>query len=61
MRMLQFFTIVGYARSKMNDEEFRDLISENLTCRVTSGEDCGREMEEYLSRCSYVSVRRSSP
>ena len=41
----------------MSDEEFRDLISENLTCRVTSGEDCGREMEEYLDRCTYVAVR----
>jgi glucose-6-phosphate 1-dehydrogenase len=48
---------VGYSRSKMSDEEFRDLISENLTCRVTSGEDCGREMEEYLDRCTYVAVR----
>ena len=41
----------------MSDEEFRDLISENLTCRVTAGEDCGAEMEEYLSRCVYVAVR----
>ena len=53
----QYFSIVGYSRSKMSDEEFRDLISENLTCRVTSGEDCGREMEEYLDRCTYVAVR----
>lgn len=53
---LQYFSIVGYSRSKMSDEEFRDLISENLTCRVTAGEDCGREMEEYLARCSYVAV-----
>ena len=52
----QYFSIVGYSRSKMSDEEFRDLISENLTCRVTSGEDCGREMEEYLDRCTYVAV-----
>jgi glucose-6-phosphate 1-dehydrogenase len=52
---------VGYSRSKMSDEEFRDLISENLTCRVTSGEDCGREMEEYLARCTYVAVRGPAP
>ena len=56
---LQYFNIVGYSRSKMNDEEFRDLISENLTCRVTGGKDCGREMEEYLARCFYVSVGSS--
>jgi len=53
----QYFNIVGYSRSKMSDEEFRDLISENLTCRVSAGEDCGREMEEYLARCFYVAVR----
>lgn len=52
----QYFNIVGYSRSKMSDEEFRDLISENLTCRVSAGEDCGREMEEYLARCFYVAV-----
>jgi Glucose-6-phosphate dehydrogenase, NAD binding domain len=56
----QYFSIVGYSRSKMSNEEFRDLISENLTCRVTSGEDCGREMEEYLDRCTYVAVRAQS-
>jgi len=55
-----YFNIVGYSRSKMTDEEFRDLISENLACRVTAGEDCGVEMEEYLSRCSYVAGQYKS-
>lgn len=31
------FTVFGYARSKMNNEEFREMISYNLTCRVTDG------------------------
>jgi glucose-6-phosphate 1-dehydrogenase len=31
---LQNFKVYGYARSKMNDEEFRDLIAGSLTCRL---------------------------
>lgn len=33
--MAQNFKIYGYARSKMGDEEFRDLIASSLTCRLT--------------------------
>lgn len=55
--MVQYFTIYGYARSKMTDEEFRDLISESLTCRLTDGEGCGQNMETFLSRCFYQAVR----
>ncbi|PNH06867.1 Glucose-6-phosphate 1-dehydrogenase, chloroplastic [Tetrabaena socialis] len=31
------FHIFGYARSKMTDEEFRDVIASTLTCRVSAG------------------------
>ena len=41
----------------MTDEEFRDLISESLTCRLTDGEDCGKNTEDFLSRCFYQAVR----
>jgi len=27
--------VYGYARSKMSDEEFRDFIASNLTCRLS--------------------------
>jgi glucose-6-phosphate 1-dehydrogenase len=30
----QHFTIFGYARSKMTDEELRNMISATLTCRI---------------------------
>lgn len=53
---MQYFTIYGYARSKMTDEEFRDLISESLTCRLTDGEGCGQNMDNFLSRCFYQAV-----
>ena len=29
----EYFTIYGYARSKMSNEEFREYIGMNLTCR----------------------------
>lgn len=31
---LQHFTIFGYARTKMTDEELRNMISKTLTCRI---------------------------
>ena len=30
----QNFTIMGFARSKMTQQEFRDMISLTLTCRI---------------------------
>lgn len=30
----QNFQVFGYARSKMTDDEFRELISNTLTCRI---------------------------
>ncbi|KAK3280734.1 Glucose-6-phosphate 1-dehydrogenase [Cymbomonas tetramitiformis] len=49
------FNIVGYARSKMTQDEFHDLIASTLTCRVENSEGCGEKMEYFLSRCLYVS------
>jgi hypothetical protein len=31
---MQHFTVFGYARSKMSDEELRNMISMTLTCRI---------------------------
>jgi hypothetical protein len=31
---MQHFTVFGYARSKMTDEELRNMISMTLTCRI---------------------------
>eukprot|EP00850_Spirogloea_muscicola_P004483 SM000019S05027 [mRNA] locus=s19:524152:528456:- [translate_table: standard] len=49
------FTIFGYARSKMTNEELRDMISEKLTCRIDAGEKCGDKQAEFLNRCFYHS------
>ena len=48
------FHIYGYARSEMTDEEFKELISTTLTCRVDyEKNDCHNEIEYFLSRCHY--------
>ncbi|KAH9606646.1 hypothetical protein KSS87_013082 [Heliosperma pusillum] len=49
------FTIFGYARTKMNDEQLRDMISETLTCRIDQRENCGDKMDHFLKRCFYHS------
>ncbi|XP_074285114.1 glucose-6-phosphate 1-dehydrogenase, chloroplastic isoform X2 [Silene latifolia] len=48
-------TIFGYARTKMNDEQLRDMISETLTCRIDQRENCGDKMDQFLQRCFYHS------
>lgn len=54
------FQIYGYARSEMTNQEFRELITLTLTCRVDKNNnyaknynECVCEIEEFLSRCFY--------
>lgn len=47
------FAIYGYSRSKMTDQEFRDYIGRNLTCRLTDKDKCGNKMDDFLERCFY--------
>ncbi|KAI3438309.1 hypothetical protein D9Q98_000743 [Chlorella vulgaris] len=56
----QNFKVYGYARSKMNDEEFRDLIAGSLTCRLNDAGDCGKKMDEFLERCFYQAGQYAS-
>jgi len=52
-KQIRFF---GFARSRMDNDAFRESIKEHLTCRYTPGEaTCAKNMEEFLARCSYVS------
>ncbi|XP_062211531.1 glucose-6-phosphate 1-dehydrogenase, chloroplastic-like isoform X2 [Phragmites australis] len=51
----EHFTVFGYARSKMSDEELRNMISMTLTCRIDKRENCGDKMEQFLQRCFYQS------
>jgi glucose-6-phosphate 1-dehydrogenase len=49
------FQVVGFARSSLSHEKFRETITQNLTCRYAPGESCGEKMEAFLSRCFYTS------
>ncbi len=48
------FFIFGFARSKMEDETFRDRVRQNLTCRYVPGESCADRVESFLRICFYV-------
>lgn len=52
--------IFGFARTPLNDDEFRKKIVENLTCRYVPGESCNEWMNAFLSRCHYVAGQYGS-
>lgn len=57
------FAVYGYARSKLTDENFRDLIASNLTCRINPDAEaslCSDDMENFLARCQYVAGQYDS-
>ncbi len=55
------FNIFGFARSDYNNESFRGLIEERLTCRYVPDESsCSKRMSEFLARCFYTSGRYDS-
>ncbi|XP_027119459.1 glucose-6-phosphate 1-dehydrogenase, chloroplastic-like [Coffea eugenioides] len=54
------FIVFGYARTKMTDEELRNMISTTLTCRVDKRENCADKMEQFLMKCYYHSGQYSS-
>lgn len=51
----QEFHVVGFARSQMSNEEFRERLMRHLTCRYAPGEKCAEKMDAFLGRCTYVS------
>jgi glucose-6-phosphate 1-dehydrogenase len=53
--------IVGYARTALSDDAFRDRVMEHLTCRYVPGEKCDERMREFLDQCSYVAGSYDDP
>lgn len=47
---VQFY---GYARTKMTDEAFREMIEGTLACRIDAKERCGEAQAKFLQRCFY--------
>lgn len=54
------FTVLGYARTSMTDEQLRTMISKTLTCRIDKRANCEDKMDEFLKRCFYHSGQYSS-
>ncbi|XVF81437.1 hypothetical protein PTKIN_Ptkin15bG0154800 [Pterospermum kingtungense] len=54
------FIVFGYARTKLTDEELRNMISGTLTCRIDKRENCEDKMEQFLKRCFYHSGQYNS-
>ncbi|KAL0445027.1 UNVERIFIED_CONTAM: Glucose-6-phosphate 1-dehydrogenase, chloroplastic [Sesamum latifolium] len=54
------FVVFGYSRTKMNDEELRNMISRTLTCRIDKSENCEDKMAQFLKRCFYHSGQYNS-
>ncbi|KAK4437491.1 Glucose-6-phosphate 1-dehydrogenase, chloroplastic [Sesamum alatum] len=54
------FVVFGYSRTKMNDEELRNMISRTLTCRIDQRENCEDKMTQFLKRCFYHSGQYNS-
>jgi glucose-6-phosphate 1-dehydrogenase len=55
------FCIVGYARSALSDLEFRERVSQHLTCRYTPAQSCEDLMQKFLERCSYCCGQYDRP
>ncbi|XP_031491048.1 glucose-6-phosphate 1-dehydrogenase, chloroplastic-like [Nymphaea colorata] len=56
----EHFTIFGYARSKMTDDELRTMISNTLTSRINKRENCNDKIDQFLQRCFYHSGQYDS-
>jgi len=54
------FTIFGFARTSMTHEEFRNRISEHLTCRYATDRPCPAEISGFLERCFYLAGNYAS-
>ncbi|WOL03039.1 hypothetical protein Cni_G11759 [Canna indica] len=54
------FTVYGYARTQLTDEELRNMISKTLTCRIDKRENCSNKMGQFLQRCFYHSGQYGS-
>jgi glucose-6-phosphate 1-dehydrogenase len=48
------FHVVGFARSHMTDQDFRDVVAETLTCRYEpEPSQCDIKVGQFLKRCHY--------
>ncbi len=56
------FQVIGFARSAMDDEEFRSQVATTLTCRFEpEPTECDIKVGRFLERCHYHSGQYTSP
>lgn len=55
------FQVVGYARTEMTDDQYREQVTRHLTCRYAPGQQCDGKMREFLQCCSYESGQYDAP
>lgn len=56
------FSVIGFARSAMDDAAFRELVTANLTCRyVPEANKCAELMDQFLARCFYHAGQYKDP
>jgi glucose-6-phosphate 1-dehydrogenase len=48
------FRVIGFARTEMDDESFREHLSSSLTSRHLPQTDAAAKTDEFLQRCHYV-------
>ena len=48
------FNLIGFARTELDDDSFRNMLRENLACRYSPPASCHELMDGFLSRCFYV-------
>jgi len=49
------FTITGYSRSKLQDQQYRQLVSDNLKQNLSDTDIESRLLDQFLNRISYIS------
>jgi glucose-6-phosphate 1-dehydrogenase len=54
------FRVFGFARTALDDGQFRARVAEHLTCRYAPGVSCADRMSEFLERCHYQAGRYDS-
>ncbi|HNT88902.1 MAG TPA: glucose-6-phosphate dehydrogenase, partial [Candidatus Hydrogenedentes bacterium] len=54
------FQIIGYARSALSDEAFREHMMAHLTCRYAPGDQCDARIREFLEHCVYIAGQYDS-
>jgi len=57
----EIFHIVGFARSEMSDDQWREKVTRFLTCRYAPDATCDEQMAAFLQCCTYMAGEYDAP